>query len=244
MKRIVSFLIAVCSFFSICTYGWASNGSSSQSSDISIDGVISNSKIQFRGIPFGTSYSEVITALEKEGLSIQKPYYYDHGQYRLQCRSVPVANLNMIMTLDFICPDHDNYYDAKVEDCVLFRAEYYLGDSSKAKGLHEKLCVLYGDTPFKETQGYFSNEHDAVWIDEDVIITLHNYQEYVHESGPAKRLGKGDVSLTYAWKDGENLEEQYSKENSERARKQAEETRKKAEEAHQQEIQNSDKTGL
>ena len=166
--------------------------------------------ISFRGIPFGTSYTETIEALKEQGIEVgSKPRYNEIGaNYLLDCKKVIVAGYEMDLTVCFINLDNRKDVDVKIEDCVFYDATYRYnwaqsifetkihGDSNLYKPYEEfkiKLGSLYG-TPVS------SSNNETTWETKNASIEL---KVGISRLEITNNLDVSTTSISYKWKESE-----------------------------------------
>ena len=169
--------------------------------------VTAPAEITFRGIPWGTSATEFADLMAKDGVngSARKGDVYswerrnlaecvityaampsDRGfAYRvrpsaLAVAGVPVSEVEAWFIYDF---DAENVYE-EPERAQLVHASYEFSDVADRQAmlllLHEKLCVLYGETPLLHatdpSSSYTEYLDYAVWYGpNDTAVLLYNF---------------------------------------------------------------------
>lgn len=173
-------------------------------------------EITFRGIPFGTSYTETIAALKEQGIEFDKDPYFNKEEtgYCIASSNAPieveVAGHTMELEVNFVHPDLANNMDPKVEDCVFYRGRYsYRRKADDSKDYNElviKLTSLYGDPVYDNT--WKPDDLKARWENDDVQIDLK--AQYLIYQNPIYGHGDQTIRIDYTWKKGETMYSQNS----------------------------------
>lgn len=158
--------------------------------------------LDFRGIPFGTSYSEVVEILKNEGIVFEDIYDETYGNgariYKAYTEKgvVKVAGYYMKIEMSFVSLTNS---DAPIEECVFYSATYTSNPITSAanwSGILEKLkgglTEIYGEHTEGSTWGLNgSNNAHYKWKIGDYTIVLE---------GKYKPNYKGsEMTVSYTW---------------------------------------------
>lgn len=177
-----------------------------------LSGLAYDEEITFRGIPFGSTYPEVIERLEGEGLVFSKveddvfcsPFnktiegsYRGVGFYTYTRNGIenvmPAGYMLNYVDLNFMYYYDENGYSSALEDSTLYRARYdilVVDYDSAFADLKQKLSNLYGEGElFSKIEEHKYSDYDdhitfCVWRGlNDTAVALYRKQKVSRSDG-------------------------------------------------------------
>ena len=191
MKRIVSIILAVTMLMVLSSSALAKT----------------EDEIQFRSIPWGSTYKETMSALEDTGITWGTPYPYKTGRKELttgftvsskRVMDFSVAGNKVSSVTLWFAYDVN---DPSSEDSAIFvQAEYIFDADTNASGietdLKEKMSSVYSAPDDKSSES-FANDFTHYWYwygGNNTSVTLyHKYTEPFF----IKSMASDDLTLTY-----------------------------------------------